>query len=58
MQDKSLTIASFEMAESFATGLFCLKKLPEFTRGPEFLLREGSPDAQPAGLPSSPPARI
>jgi hypothetical protein len=33
------TVASFDKDRSFVTGLFCFDKFPEFTIGPEFLLR-------------------
>lgn len=56
-ETKILTIASLDTDGSFATGLFCLDKLPGFTIGPEFLLREGSANDQPVGLTSSPPAK-
>jgi len=48
------TVASFDKDRSFVTGLFCFDKFPEFTIGPEFLLRAWSIEGQP-GLPSSPP---
>lgn len=50
-----LTRLSFAIVESFATGLFCFK-LPRFRAGTVVLLREGSAEDQPEGLPSSPPA--
>ena len=49
-----LTVASFDKDRSFVTGLFCFDRFPEFTIGPEFLLRAWSVEDQP-GLPSSPP---
>lgn len=52
---KNITMGSLARGGSFATGLFCLAKLPEFTIGPECLLRVGSVKDQPEGLPSSPP---
>lgn len=56
-KQRYFTIASLDTEGSFATGLFCLDKLPGFTIGPEFLLREGSDNDQPVGLTSSPPAK-
>jgi hypothetical protein len=53
---KARTTESLAAVGSLATGLFCLERLPTFTTGPECLLREGSAEDQPIGLPSSPPA--
>lgn len=50
-----LTIASLDAVESLGTGAFCLNKFTSFAIGPEFLLRAGSDEDQPACLPSSPP---
>lgn len=47
-------IASLARGESIATGLFCLAKIPECATGPDCLLRAGSVEDQPVGLPSPP----
>lgn len=53
---KAHTTGSLAAIGSFVAGLFCLERLPAFTTGPEFLLRDGSAKDQPVSLPSSPPA--
>lgn len=50
-----LTTTSLDAVESFGTGAFCLDKFTSFAIGPEFLLRAGSDEDQPACLPSSTP---
>jgi len=52
--EPKLTTASLLRAGSFARGLFCFDKLPEFRNDPGILRRELSAEDVPPGWPSSP----